>query len=378
MPVASLFQLAKWACIRNIEAIVDVGDAPYTVVRPILLKVKNPKQLEALEAACPQLIGHDAELWREFIKRDVPKWETKRAEPKNPKNWYKVYQKLLNEGQAEIDNDIAALKAKMTGIKDNKAQHTSKLLEPSSISVNQMKKATRIGGGGAGIRTHGTGAGRAADTSSLTFGSGSRTKTASGKDVLNKARREAKEMSLFSVRKSILSTPTHRLNDKATTVKSAPRGLVDDHKKPAAPNLPNTNFKPAIIIAPRKASTTAISGPAGMSDAERERRLKALTAPKKDPRNTTSSTQIPTSPPIRSQNESTFSAPPLGRTYAPTPQATDRSSVTPKQSYTPKAHSPPPQTYKAPRVNVPSPPLRAVKKTAEVDPFIPVKRRRVA
>ncbi|KAI9720678.1 MAG: hypothetical protein M1812_002858 [Candelaria pacifica] len=378
MPAPSLLQLAKWACIRNIEAIVDVGDAPYAVVRPILLKVKSPKQLEALEIACPQLIGHDAELWREFIKRDVPKWETKREEPRNPKNWYKIYNKLLREGQAEVDKDIEALRAKMTGIKDVKAQHTSRLLEPSSISVNQMKKATQIGRGASGIRSHGTGASRTADNSLLTFGSGSRTKTGSGKDVLNKARREAKEMSLFSVRKSILATPTHRLNDKATAIKSAPRGLVDHHNKPASPALPSNKAKPAGIIAPRKPSTTTTSGAVAISETERERRLKAFTAPKSEPKDNTPSTPAFSSTSYRPQNESTFTAPTLGKGYATTSKSTDRTSATPKTTYPAKVDSPPPPTYKAPRVNVSNPPVRAVKKKAEADPFIPVKRRRVA
>ncbi len=289
--------------------------------------------------------------------------------------------KLVKESQAEVDNDIAALRAKMTGIKSDKAQHTSKLLEPSSISINQMKKATRIGGSGGGIRSHGTGSTRTADNSLLTFGSGSRTKTGSGKDVLNKARREAKEMSLFSVRKSVLTTPTHRLNDRASRVKNAPQGLVDDHKRPAAAALPGNTSKPATIIAPRKASTITSSGPTGMSEAERERRLKAFTAPKTETKNNT--LPPPTQPTTarRSQNESTFTAPPLGKSYSPSSKPTDRtsqnlSSKSPTKTYAPSAPAP---TYRAPRVNLPNPPPKTgLKKKAEADPFIPAKRRRVA
>lgn len=52
---------------------------------------------------------------------------------------------------------------------------------------------------------------RTANSSLLHFGGGSRTKMSSGKGLLDRAKREAREASLFSARRSVLSTPTHRL-----------------------------------------------------------------------------------------------------------------------------------------------------------------------
>ena len=57
----------------------------------MLLRVENPDQLRQIEMASPQIAGEDGEIWMEYIKRDIAKWQDKAHEPKNPKNWYKVY-----------------------------------------------------------------------------------------------------------------------------------------------------------------------------------------------------------------------------------------------------------------------------------------------
>ena len=61
MPAIPLYHLARKACIKNIKckydndqlqqttniyiAITDVGDIPYELIRPVLIKLENPDQL---------------------------------------------------------------------------------------------------------------------------------------------------------------------------------------------------------------------------------------------------------------------------------------------------------------------------------------------
>ena len=89
--------------------------------------------------------------------------------------------------------------------------------------------------------------GKTANTGVLSFSSGSKTKTLTGKGVLNKARREARELSLFSARKAILATPTHKLQEKATKVHAVPQTYINDHKRAAA--APKDLSKPAPQLA---------------------------------------------------------------------------------------------------------------------------------
>lgn len=61
MPALPLYHLARKACIKNIKckykngqlqqithvclAITDIGDIPYELIRPVLIKLENPDQL---------------------------------------------------------------------------------------------------------------------------------------------------------------------------------------------------------------------------------------------------------------------------------------------------------------------------------------------
>ena len=45
MPVESLSDLARKACVKNIKRLFDIGECPYDLVRSALLKVESPEQL---------------------------------------------------------------------------------------------------------------------------------------------------------------------------------------------------------------------------------------------------------------------------------------------------------------------------------------------
>lgn len=333
-----------------------------------------------LERNSPQLQGADAEVWRELIRRDIPGWETKANEPERPEDWCELYNKLRAEMQEQVDKDAEALKAAMDGIKSERAKHTSKVVDPRSVP-----RLPRMGG----MRAEGGRSAKAATTSStLTFGAGSRTKTLTGKGVLNKAKKEAREMSLFSARKTILATPTHQLGSRASQVQSVPRGLVDEHKKPPGPAYANPNQgqrAPVTVFAPRKsmsrpAPATANATQAVMTNAEREDRLKAFT------------TQKPATAGMK--RESTGAPVPSPSVSTSTPQ---RPSITSSENTPVRRETEYPSAgYKVPRLNLAatpghggrsrsgtpgSTPEKPRAKTAAADPLLRpnnVKRRRVS
>ncbi|KAI9835318.1 MAG: hypothetical protein M1819_002462 [Sarea resinae] len=381
---------------RRFEAIRDVGDIPYELIRPVLLKLESPDQLRIIEQASSQICGEDAEIWMKFIKRDVPSWQSKPHQPRNPKKWYQVYRKLVKESEEQLNKDAEILKAALDGIKSEKAKHTSRMVDP--ISDANLPRLPRSRGMRAPPSRHQT----TPSSSSLSFGSGSRTKTTTGKSVIAKAKREAKEMSLFSMSKSILATPTHRLNDRASQVRSAPRGLLDEHKRPQNPQYMDAPSPvPQRIMAPRRnnppPTTASAAGDGTPSMAEREARLRALTNP-----STTTAAKHGNSPPA----SASASASPSSRSTARGPQtrkAQDTSCFSPSPSpptsriareYEPNNRSPAPN-YRAPLIKPPSsshssskpltsgPPRPSQglgpmpRKRPAVDVFMPVKKRRV-
>ncbi|KAL8908425.1 MAG: hypothetical protein Q9207_000844 [Kuettlingeria erythrocarpa] len=279
MPAPSLSELTRRALIKNITNVTDIGDIPYQIVRPVLLKIENPKQLQMLEERSPQLYGADAEIWISLIKRDIPDGDTKLLYPKNPENWWKVYRKMRNDYEKVVQNDAAKLKAAFTGIQSAKDSRQIRIMEgipkipkldgmqfAHAAEYNRIKKPPKL------VKP---------PTSVIRFTGGSRTKTLTGKGVMDKARREAQEMSRFR-KTNVMATPTHMLSGLSRFVPPAPP--KDDFENPKRINRPSPP-KPVefFMPGPRKP-------PAGSAEAERiataakveerERRLSTLINPR--------------------------------------------------------------------------------------------------
>ena len=158
----------------------------------------------------------------------------------------------------------------MEGYYSEKTKNTSKLVDMSALPG--LRKNTKMGARPS--RSTATNSTSTGNPSVLSFTSGSKSK-----NVMQKVRREAREMSLFSAKNSKLSQPTHLLKGAASQVRAAPRALVDEHKRPAAPLNSSQNVPQ--ILAPRLRMTSGT--PHGLSLGsstveESEQRLKALTS----------------------------------------------------------------------------------------------------
>lgn len=236
---------------------------------------------KTLEDASPQLCGADEEIWIGFIKRDIPDWEEKILYPRNPKSWWKVYRKLTEDVEKEAQQDAAALKAKFSRIKQEKDKNKLQQLEEirpipkldgmefaHAAEYNKVKKRPKD---------------TRPLTTTLSFCAGSKTKVLTGKGVMAKAQREAREMMRFTS-KSPLSTPTHQLKNAASKVLAVPRERIEDFRQAAKPKpLDPTAPKPAMFVPPARRiernPDQSAPPPGMMTREERERRLRALTMP---------------------------------------------------------------------------------------------------
>ncbi|KAI4673762.1 uncharacterized protein J4E84_010993 [Alternaria hordeiaustralica] len=205
MPVASLFELARQRLIKNIDMLRDVGDLPYSFLQPVLRFIQSPDQLLELEANCPQLLGETGEIWLRFIKRDIPNWETKPHEPRDPRNWSKVYRKLKKDAELEIEADKEALKQQMQALQKDRGQNKTLIVE------------TRFGYG-AGASKMFTGR----TTSSWGQPSGAPSKT--GKAAFDKLKRGMFDHGRERPKASQI--PAHLLAQRKTNVRQAPARMV--------------------------------------------------------------------------------------------------------------------------------------------------------
>ncbi|EPS44106.1 hypothetical protein H072_1964 [Dactylellina haptotyla CBS 200.50] len=139
----TLFELAKRACIRNVDAIDDVGDLPYSIVRPILQKLENPKKLETIQENCPHIASETAELWRVFIRRDFGEEALERCHPKDSRRWNILYRKLQREQEVKDHADIEKLKEDMKKLNDKRRKRQAGFCGVRSEDVAKLRSLDR-------------------------------------------------------------------------------------------------------------------------------------------------------------------------------------------------------------------------------------------
>lgn len=234
MPVKSLTALCMQKILNNISLVSSIGDElPHDNrhVQKILSRITSANQLRQMELNSPQLQGHTEKYWRELIRRDFLGARKKNYIPSDPTGWWKVYKRYKKEDDAASAAANAALKSAFNDIAAEKEKNVSLL-----ISRSQLPRAPRTG------RAYGTRQrGKAKeDTSSLRFNAGSRTKLNSGKNVLKRARREARDVAAQHGALGNMS----RVGAGASRLKAAPASLLEynrvasqpDYRTPAGPS----------------------------------------------------------------------------------------------------------------------------------------------
>lgn len=226
MMVKSLVELCLAVCTRNIKDINDMGDIPFSLVRPIIMKIDNPVQLRKIEISSPHFEEETEELWRRFITRDFPVLsERHKFAPKNPRSWHKIYAKYQ---RLDIDGKRAAEEKLKNAYKEIKKEKDQTLSQVVTYDSRKLPRLPRDVKPQVGQRPKGPRFGT--DQSELRFTGGSRTKTNTPKSLLKRAMREAKEIS-----------SKNRLNTLAATrvpsrqIVRAPAGMVQEKINNARP-----------------------------------------------------------------------------------------------------------------------------------------------
>ncbi|UKZ81051.1 hypothetical protein TrVFT333_008819 [Trichoderma virens FT-333] len=216
--VKSLRELAIMACLKNIRDIDNIGFLSYETVRDILIELNSP-----------QIEGQTAEIWLKLIERDFPlESKTKAYQPRDPKKWYKVWEKYKNEHDTALQESENKLKSALAGLRQDKEKNTSKIVSGKALPSSAKFAIRRYTGP------------REGSSNALTFGGGSRTKTANGASVMRKVRREVKEIANIH---GSLSRPI-KAPSKRPAMK-APVAMVNDHKRAAQPAYRPATKEPA-------------------------------------------------------------------------------------------------------------------------------------
>ncbi|PLB42444.1 elongin A domain-containing protein [Aspergillus candidus] len=373
MPVPSLLQLCTNTAVRNVKYLNDIGDVPYSLARPFLLKIESPEKLRSLELLSPQITQYDDELWMDFIKRDIPQWDDYDL-PEHSDSWYEIYCNLRDSVQKSVDEDAERMKMALDGINSERAKHSAKFVTDRRVLPLPRERPTvrqryavydRKMGGVAPVFSP-----RSGISSSDPFGPRNDTK---------------KKSSIFTAtkRNTALAVPTQHLNNRATQVRQAPRSLVDEHRRPIeSPPLTRRKESPAMIAPGRSRyhiSPNISRGPVPTMTPnlqEREARLRKIAAGKK-PIPSPASRPLPSSAPSpaaakKEVNPEPRSRPPTSAKSTHTTTLNPRADHSSAQAQSPprQANCPPEQAQSPPR------PVMARKRPAP-SVFIQPKKKRV-
>ncbi|KAG9246598.1 RNA polymerase II transcription factor SIII subunit A-domain-containing protein [Calycina marina] len=270
MSPPSLKSLTERACIKNISSIRDIGNLTYSQCVNVLKRIDSPRQLDIIEENSPAVAYDTIDLWKAFIARDIPEWRSKNYSPKSPNKWSRVYRKYQREQKAEIERSREELRMAMQGLKSEKAAMVSKIVDIKKLP--KLPKDSRVVAKDGVLLKNTKGGGWVKQSSTLTWTAGSKTKMTDGKSVLNRARKEAREISAMSR----MSRPTAMLRGNIGQITKAPVGLVEEYKRLARPT---EQVGPVTIVVRKKTALTMDSSSAAARKEElaRESRLLALT-----------------------------------------------------------------------------------------------------
>jgi elongin-A len=345
MPAPSLVAMAQNAAIRNITSITDIADLPYRAVAPILSRIDNPQQLRDVEVACPHIAESSGPLWQAFIKRDVSNAESKMCYPKDPKNWWKVYKKMVKQEAADKAAAEEALRAAMNGLKDAKSGKETTYV-PKVFALGQKKTSGFFDGVRQGGNSGG-GGGWGGKAPMLW-------NAKNGRDAFGAMQRAtASKVKIFKPGPNA----RHYVPDGKSQIREAPKSMIQDNsgqaavlraaaeaKKYAEPT--STRPQSFAPMAATSKAEQAFRNEEIKAQLERERRLRSLTAstarpamhaaPQTQSRSTTTAATTNASSSQRTSSSTTSTAPPKRHASLspspPTTTTTTSSSIAPKSS----------------------------------------------
>ncbi|KAE8145477.1 RNA polymerase II transcription factor SIII subunit A-domain-containing protein [Aspergillus avenaceus] len=324
----SLLQLCTATAVRNVKCMSyypnlrleshinvsppldlnDIGNVPYALARPFLLRVESPEKLRSLEIQSPHIMDDDKELWLEFIKRDIPRWD-EYGLPEQADCWYDVYCDLREQVQRAVDEDAEKLKMALDGISSERAKHSAKFVPdrrdirlPRERPTAKQRYALfdrKMGGIKPAIPARssvGTSDSPGSSLWSVGRPSMPRLDTKKKPNIFNATKRN-----------SVLAVPTKQLNNRASQVKQAPRSLIEEHRRPPPEPVVTRRSDSPALRAPGRSRTHTAPEPRGQSPMassslrEREARLRAITSRQQPGSHASTSRALASSRPGNSQ-----------------------------------------------------------------------------
>jgi elongin-A len=220
--------------IKNISQVAGLYmlNESNDAVRRILSRITSPAQLAEIESNSPNLRGQLSKYWMHLIRKDFPT-EVKRDDPQPDEEteWWDLYETYRIDKEEQMKRAMAQLGNAFNTIAKSEQKNRTTIVE----NRRSLPRAPRDG---RALGSRPKGPTRPVDRSTLSFGSGSRTK-----DPFKKVLRQAKDQTLKT---RALGAFTGSAMQR-TQLLRAPKGMVEQARVEAQnrdvslPPMPSTN-----------------------------------------------------------------------------------------------------------------------------------------
>ncbi|KAK9367837.1 RNA polymerase II transcription factor SIII subunit A-domain-containing protein [Lipomyces kononenkoae] len=139
----SLFQICLQTCMLHGNRIVDVGDIPYDIIKPVLSRM-TPSQLIAIEQKSPHIIPESNELWEGFLRRSFSEEEIKDVTARKVRDVRKQYFMLLEARRLRLKKTSEKVKAQYEALEREKAQKRIVTLDIFEDPMEAQRRKKRL------------------------------------------------------------------------------------------------------------------------------------------------------------------------------------------------------------------------------------------
>ncbi|KAK9495654.1 RNA polymerase II transcription factor SIII subunit A-domain-containing protein [Lipomyces doorenjongii] len=139
----SLFQTCLQTCMFHANRIIDVGDIPYDIIKPVLSRM-GPSQLIAVEQNSPHIQLESDELWESFLRDTFSEQEIQGLIVPKRGDVRKQYYRLLEARRARLKKTSERVKAQYEALEREKAQNRIVTLDIFEDPVEAQRRKKRF------------------------------------------------------------------------------------------------------------------------------------------------------------------------------------------------------------------------------------------
>ncbi|KAK9322511.1 RNA polymerase II transcription factor SIII subunit A-domain-containing protein [Lipomyces orientalis] len=138
-----LFQICLQTCMFHANRILDIGDIPYDIIKPVLSRM-GPSQLLAVEQNSPHIQPESDELWESILRHTFSEQEVQELKVRKKGDVRQQYYSLLDARRQRLKKTSEKVKAQYEALEREKAQKRIVTLDIFEDPMEAQRRKKRL------------------------------------------------------------------------------------------------------------------------------------------------------------------------------------------------------------------------------------------